>query len=98
MHEPILREITPLMQSDCFTLFYRVKKEFDFPLHHHEAFELNFIQDAKGARRVICDHMEEIDDLELAFVGPNLRHAWFTHKCQSKEIKEITIQFHRDLF
>ena len=98
MHEPILREITPLMQSDCFTLFYRVKKEFDFPLHHHEAFELNFIQNAKGARRVIGDHMEEIDDLELAFVGPNLRHAWFTHKCQSKEIKEITIQFHRDLF
>ena len=86
------------MQSDCFTLFYRVKDQFDFPLHHHEAFELNFIQDAKGAKRVIGDHIEEIDDLELAFVGPNLRHGWFTHKCRSHEIKEITIQFHRDLF
>jgi len=98
MNEPILREITPLMQSDCFTLFYRIKDRFDFPLHHHEAFELNFIQNAGGAKRMIGDHIEEIDDLELAFVGPNLRHGWFTHKCRSKEIKEITIQFHRDLF
>jgi len=98
MHEQIMREITPLMQSDCFTLFYRVKERFDFPLHQHEAFELNFIQNAKGAKRVIGDHMEEIDELELAFIGPNLRHAWFTHKCNSTEIKEITIQFHRDLF
>ena len=86
------------MQSDCFTLFYRIKDRFDFPLHHHEAFELNFIQNARGAKRVIGDHIEEIEDLELAFVGPNLRHAWFTNKCRSNEIKEITIQFHRDLF
>jgi AraC-like DNA-binding protein len=75
-----------------------VKYEFDFPLHHHEEFELNFIQNAKGAKRVIGDHIEEIDDLELVLVGPNLQHAWFTHKSKGKEIKEITIQFHRDLF
>jgi AraC-like DNA-binding protein len=31
-------------------------------------------------------------------VGPNLQHGWFTHNCKSTEIKEITIQFHRDLF
>ncbi len=93
-----MREITPLMQSDCFTLFYRLKDKFDFPLHYHEAFELNFIQNAKGAKRVIGDHIEEIDELELVLVGPNLSHAWFTHKCKSKEIKEITLQFHRDLF
>ncbi len=98
MKEQIMREITPLMQSDCFTLFYRVKDRFDFPLHQHEAFELNFIQNATGAKRVIGDHIEEIEEVELVLVGPNLQHAWFTHKCKSKEIKEITIQFHRDLF
>ena len=98
MGEQIMREIVPLMQSDCFTLFYRLKEQFDFPLHHHEAFELNFIQNAKGAKRVIGDHIEDIDDLELVLVGPNLQHAWFTHRCSSREIKEITIQFHRDLF
>jgi len=98
MKPTILREITPLTQSDCFTLFSRVKSAFDFPLHNHEEFELNFIQHAKDARRVVGDHMEDIDDLELVLVGPNLQHAWFTHKCRSKEIKEITIQFHKDLF
>jgi AraC-like DNA-binding protein len=98
MKSTILREITPLTQSDCFTLFSRVKSAFDFPLHYHEEFELNFIQNARGARRVVGDHMEDIEDLELVLLGPNLQHAWFTHKCKSREIKEITIQFHKDLF
>ena len=98
MKSTLLREITPLTQSDCFTLFSRVKSEFDFPLHYHEEFELNFIQNAKHARRVIGDHIEEIDELELVLVGSNLQHAWFTHSCKSNEIREITIQFHKDLF
>jgi len=98
MKNTLLREITPLTQSDCFTLFSRVKSEFDFPLHYHEEFELNFIQNAKNARRVIGDHIEDIDELELVLVGSNLQHAWFTHHCKSNEIKEITIQFHKDLF
>ncbi len=98
MKSTILREITPLTQSDCFTLFSRVKTAFDFPLHYHDEFELNFIQNARSARRVVGDHMEEIDDLELVLLGPNLQHAWFTHKCKGREIKEITIQFHKDLF
>src|SRR6476661_8324163 len=98
MKSKLLREITPLTQSDCFTVFSRVKTEFDFPLHYHEEFELNFIQNAKGAKRVVGDHIEEIEDLELVLIGANVKHAWFTHKCKSVEIKEITIQFHRDLF
>jgi AraC-like DNA-binding protein len=93
-----MREITPLTSSDCFTIFSRVKSEFDFPLHSHEELELNFIMNAKGAKRVIGDHIAEIDELELVMVGSNLPHVWQTHKCKSKEIKEITIQFHKDLF
>jgi AraC-like DNA-binding protein len=94
----ILKEITPLTQSDCFSMFSRSKKEFDFPLHFHEEFELNFIQNAAGAKRVVGDHVEEIGNTELVLVGPNLQHGWFTHKCSDKIITEITIQFHRDLF
>jgi len=98
MQAPLMREITPLTSSDCFTMFSRVKSEFDFPLHCHEELELNFIMNAKGAKRVIGDHIAEIDNLELVLVGSNLPHFWQTHKCKSKEIKEITIQFHKDLF
>jgi len=97
MNKKLLREITPLTQGDCFTLFSRVKTSFDFPLHYHEEFELNFIQNGKGAKRVIGDHIAEIDDLELVLVGPNLQHGWLTHKLKGQELHEITIQFHRDL-
>jgi AraC-like DNA-binding protein len=98
MQNNILREITPLTQSDCFTIFSRVKTEFDFPMHCHEELELNFIMNAKGAKRIVGDHIDEIDDLELVLVGSNLPHVWQTHKCKDKEIREITIQFHKDLF
>jgi AraC-like DNA-binding protein len=97
MSQSILREITPLTQSDCFTIFSRKKDKFEFPLHYHEELELNFIQQGAGAKRVVGDHMEVIEDLELVLVGSNLQHAWFTHQCQSKDIFEVTIQFHKDL-
>jgi len=98
MSRSILKEAPPLKKSDCFSLFARYKTEFDFPVHFHEEYELNFIENAKGVKRIVGDSMEEIDDLELVLVGPNIPHAWFTHKCQSEKILEVTIQFHRDLF
>ena len=98
MKNEILREITPLTQQDCFTIFSRVKDRFDFPLHYHEEFELNFIENAKGSRRMVGDHIDDITDLELVLVGPNLQHGWFNHNVESKQIFEVTIQFHKDLF
>lgn len=98
MKKSILTEVIPLAQSDCFTIFSRTKTAFDFPLHNHEEFELNYIYSAKGAKRVVGDHTEEIDDYELVLVGANLPHTWFTNNCKSREILQITIQFHKDLF
>lgn len=98
MHSNIIKEITPLTNSDCFTIFERKKQDFDFPLHYHEEMELNFISNASGARRVVGDHIEEIGDIELVLVGSNLPHVWETHKVGTKEIHEVTIQFHKDLF
>ncbi len=94
----IIREITPLTPNDCFTIFSRNKTEFDFPLHNHDDMELNLILNAAGAQRIIGDHISEIDDAELVCVGSNLEHGWFTHNCKKKDIKEVTIQFHKDLF
>lgn len=96
MKENLLKEIIPLTNGDCFTIFSRVKTSFDFPLHYHEEFELNFIMNGKGVKRVIGDHMGEIDEYELVLVGPNLQHAWFTHKFTGKELTEVTIQFPKD--
>ena len=92
------REITPLSKNDSFIIFDRVKDNFDFPIHHHPEYEINFIENGKGVRRIAGDHIEEIDDIELVLIGPNLYHGWELHNCKNKKIHEITIQFHNDLF
>ena len=46
---------------------------------------------------MVGDHLETIGSVELVLVGPNLPHAWFTHECRSGDIREMTIQFHKDL-
>ncbi|WP_461485750.1 cupin domain-containing protein, partial [Pedobacter sp.] len=92
MHSSIIKEITPLTNSDCFTIFERKKQDFDFPLHYHEEMELNFISNASGARRVVGDHIEEIGDIELVLIGSNLPHVWETHKLNGKKIHKVTIQ------
>lgn len=98
MSESVLREVTPLSDQDCFMIFKRVKNQFTFPIHVHAEYELNFIENGKGARRVVGDSIEDIDDLELTLVASsNLAHGWLNHKCKCQEIKEITIQFHNDL-
>jgi len=94
----VTREITPLTPNDCFTIFSGIKQKFDAPLHYHDEYELNLIINAKGAKRLVGDHVEVISDMELVLIGPNLNHTWLTHQCQSKEVTEVTIHFHKDLF
>ena len=98
MKKNVHREITPLSAEDSFLVFDRVKQHFDFPIHFHPEYELNFIYKGKGVRRIVGDSLEEIEDIELVLVGPNLEHGWETHNCTNDEIFEITIQFHNDLF
>lgn len=93
----ILRESTPLTDNDCFMIFSRKKSNFDFPLHTHKEMELNLVMNAAGASRVIGNHVGTIGDMELVLVSGDTPHAWFTDRCQSKEIHEITLQFSPDL-
>lgn len=93
-----MHEVTPLTEADCLLVFSRTKDHFDFPLHIHDVFEINFIQNAKGAQRIVGDSIEIIDDIELTLItSESLEHAWFTYECESKQIHEITIQFQRDI-
>src|ERR1700733_979060 len=91
-----------MQDIDCHYFTYCAKPCFTvilfYPMHYHEKLELNLIINAKGAKRIVGDHIDTIDDLELVLVGPNVYHAWFTHQCISEEIQEITIQWHKDLF
>lgn len=92
-------EVTSLSSEDCFLIFNRVKTTFQYPIHVHSEFELNFIENAKDAQRIVGDSIEAIDDLELCLIGnEKLEHGWVNADCQSTQIHEITIQFHGDLF
>lgn len=92
-------EITPLTSNDCFVVFARNKSKFDYPLHYHEEFELNFIENASGIKRVVGNSIEIIDELELVLVGSNIPHGWFqTENIVLQNAREITVQFHKDLF
>ncbi len=96
--EDILREITPISSQDSFLVFDRSKDDFHFPLHYHPEYELTFLNGAKGVRRIVGNSIEEIENLELVFLGPNLSHTWEEHLFEKKIIREITVQFHEDLF
>jgi AraC-like DNA-binding protein len=98
MSRIINREITQLEPENGFLVINRLKKKFDFPIHFHPEYELNFIQNGKGVRRVVGNSMEELDDIELVLVGPYVVHGWETHICESDIIYEMTIQFNNSIF
>lgn len=95
----IIREIIPLSEKDCFYIADRHKTEFTYPIHTHSDYELNFIENATGVRRIVGDSVETIGDYELVLItGKDLEHVWEQHECKSMDIREITIQFSSDLF
>lgn len=94
----VLHEITPLEDKDMLYIADRHKKEFTYPIHSHEEFELNFVEHAKGVRRVVGDSSEVIGDYDLVLItSGNLEHVWMQNDCKSEDIHEITIQFKFDL-
>ena len=95
----ILHEIIPLSDKDCFYIADRRKSEFTYPLHSHSEFEINYLENAEGVRRIVGDSVEIIGKYDLTLIaGEELEHVWEQHQCTSKNIREITIQFSKELF
>ena len=94
----VIREITPLMGKDALYIADRRKKEFTYPIHNHEVFELNFVEHAPGVRRIVGDSNEVIGDYDLVLItSPDLEHVWEQNTCVSDDIREITVQFYLDM-
>ena len=94
----VIHEITPLMGKDALYIADRRKKEFTYPIHNHEVFELNFVEHAAGVRRIVGDSNEVISDYDLVLItSPDLEHVWEQNTCTSDDIREITVQFYLDL-
>lgn len=95
----IMNEVTPLSDKDCFVIIERKKSHFDYPLHVHNEFELNYVENAAGAQRVVGDSVEEIGNRDLVLItDSNLEHAWVNHHIVPGDIYEVTLQFHPELF
>ncbi|MDD3980399.1 MAG: AraC family transcriptional regulator, partial [Proteiniphilum sp.] len=85
----ILHELTPLSDKDCFYIADRIKSEFTYPLHAHSEFEINYIENAEGVRRIVGDSVEVIGKYDLTLIaGEELEHVWEQHNCTSKNIRE----------
>lgn len=97
MEDNILREITPLNENDFMYIADRRKSEFNYPMHKHEVFELNYVENAAGVNRVVGDSTETISDHDLVLItSPDLEHVWEQGTCHNHNVREITIQFHFD--
>lgn len=94
----IITEITPLSEKDCFYLIDRFKDRFTYPIHRHAEYELNFVSNCNGARRVVGDSIEVLGLYDLVLIGNGIEHGWEQYECTSDKIREITIQFSHDLF
>ncbi len=90
----VIHEITPLMGRDVLYIADRHKKEFTYPIHNHEVYELNYVEHASGVRRIVGDSQEIIGEYDLCLItSPDLEHVWEQYQCTSDDIREITIQF-----
>ena len=86
------------MGKDSLYIADRRKKEFTYPIHNHEVYELNFVEHAPGVRRIVGDSNELIGEYDLVLItSPDLEHAWEQNGCTSENIREVTIQFYADL-
>ena len=95
----VFREKSPLSIKDSFILFERTKSSFTFPIHVHNVWELNFVENASGALRIVGDSEETIGEKDLVLItNTELKHAWMNGNCCSNDIHEITLQFHPSLF
>ena len=92
-------EITRLEPLDIFYVGERHKTFFEYPAHSHEVYELNFVENAKGAVRTIGDSHETIGYLDLVLMtGSKLVHVWEQGTCPEQDIHEITIHIDPDTF
>ena len=97
METKVIHEITPLGANDFMYVADRHKQVMDYPIHHHNVMELNFVENAAGCRRIVGDSSEVIDDIDLVLItSPDLEHVWEQYECRSDDIHEVTVQFNID--
>ncbi|MDA0196749.1 MAG: AraC family transcriptional regulator [Bacteroidetes bacterium] len=97
MQPILLKHVTPTEGS------FKVWKNAD-PYHHNSwhyqsEYEITLIEKGRGTR-FVGDHIEQYNDMDLIFLGPNLPHEWRSDLITDTETDKISsslaIHFNRD--
>ena len=86
----VITEESHTSEKDCFYMVDREKEAFTYPLHKHEAMELNFVENCDGARRIVGDSIEVLGKYDMVLVGSNLEHAWDQPICSTSNFCSAT--------
>lgn len=97
MYTTVTREIAPITQNDCFTMYCKEGQLLNEPVHYHENFELNMILNAGGSKRFVGDHIDIISNFELVFINPNLYHGWYGQQVCDKKVIQVSVHFDQDI-
>lgn len=79
----VITEESHTSEKDCFYMVDREKEAFTYPLHKHEAMELNFVENCDGARRIVGDH-----EITIQF-PPDLFNEQFLQRNQLSSIRAL---------
>jgi len=96
----VYKEITPLTQNDVFIILNSEKIGFEYPIHHHAAYELTLILNSSG-NRIVGNSVEKYYMNDLVLIGPEIYHKWDDDDVLSKKKNNahvITIQFSKEIF
>lgn len=89
----------PADESHLFNVVQqKSKKEFDYPWHYHQEYELIYIPNGQGIRYV-GNSVENFSDDDLVLVGSNLPHCWINESDQQKQSPNaIVIYLKQDFY
>lgn len=87
-----------LPPEKCFLISERFLTDLNIPPLKSEDYELHFIENGAGIKRIVGDSAEFIDNYDLILVhGNGIDHSWEAASCESKLIRDVVIWFSSDL-
>ncbi|MCC2599920.1 AraC family transcriptional regulator [Sphingobacterium sp. FBM7-1] len=92
-YKPISFDESNLLNVD----FQENQKEFDYPWHYHQEYELTYIPSGQGLRYVGNSVENYIED-DLVLLGSNLPHCWIDETNSSKQSPNAVVIYLKEEF
>ena len=88
----------PFDKSNLFNVvFQENKRQFDYPWHYHQEYELIYISTGQGLRYV-GNSVENYFNDDLVLVGSNLPHCWIDEAEQQKRSPNAVVVYLKEEF